>query len=507
MSNFVNSTCRCILLIGVLLIAASRSLAQQPGETIHVAVYEGDGVSRTVTEVLKDLQTDDTIEVARISTDQILKDELGSFEVIMFAGGSGSKQANSLGADGREKVRRFVRDGGGYVGICAGAYLASADYDWSLNILDAKVLDRKHWARGFGDVELSVHSTGRDSLALPAERTTVYYHQGPLLAPAGKPELDDYEEWASFATEVTKDGVPGGVMSGKTAIAAGRFGAGRVLAISPHPERTAGLDSVVPAAVHWAAQQADRSDLVIFQQGDLPIVISAPHGGTLRFPGVEARKGEGLKGGGAGFRALRDGGTEELALEVARQLAARMNGKPSFTISRVHRRYIDFNRPANIAVESEKTRVVYDQYHAELDAAVRAVREKHPTGLLIDIHGQGASASTVFRGTKNGLTVSGIKSQGGEQYVTGSKSLLAFLKGRGWKVHPDPFDGKEQSGYTGGYIVQTYGSHQPHGIDAIQLEFGADYRKAAVRVRVAQELADSIAEYFEHLQSLKPKLK
>ncbi|MBC7966649.1 MAG: ThuA domain-containing protein [Fuerstia sp.] len=508
-ANVPVSVVRCglaVALLAVLMAFDQDSLqAQQvaePSTSIRVAVYEAKGVSDSVSEVLKDLKADTAIEVARISTDQILTDELNSFDVVIFSGGSGGAQGKSLGADGREKVRSFIEDGGGYIGICAGAYLASTDYDWSLHILDAKVLDRNHWARGFGDVELKVNASGRDSLSLPSDRTTVYYHQGPILAPAENSELDDYEEWASFTTEVKKEGVPGGIMPGKTAIAAGRFGDGRVLAISPHPERTTGLDSVVPAAVRWAAaRRSEKPDLIIFQQGDLPVVISAPHGGSLQFPGVEPRKGEGMETGAAGFRVVRDGGTEELALEVARQLAVRMQGTPSYVISRVHRRYVDFNRPPDIAVEDPQARVVYDQYHAALREAVRAIREKHPSGLLIDIHGQGSSAATAYRGTNNGLTVSGMKLKHGEPFLHGPTSLPGLLKKHGWTVHPDPFDGKEQAGFTGGYIVKTYGSHHPDGIEAMQWELGADYRKTAVRERVAKELADSIAEYFDAVRA------
>jgi len=241
----------------------------------------------------------------------------------------------------------------------------------------------------------------------------------------------------------------------------------------------------------------DSSELVVSQLGDLPVVISAPHGGNLEIPGVPLRKGDGLEGGPAGFRVVRDGGTEELALEVARQLAERMTGRPSFVISRVHRRYVDFNRPPEIAVEHAQARIVYDQYHTAVADAVRSIREKHAFGLLIDIHGQGSSAETVYRGTSNGLTVSGLRKQFGEQFHVGENCLLALLKKRDWKVHPDPFDGKEQAGFTGGHIVRTYGSHRSDGIDAIQLELGGNYRKTAVRERIAREMADAIAESIE----------
>jgi N-formylglutamate amidohydrolase len=174
-----------------------------------------------------------------------------------------------------------------------------------------------------------------------------------------------------------------------------------------------------------------------------------------------------------------------------------MNGKPSFVISRVHRRYVDFNRPPEIAVEDSRSRVVYDQYHEALRQAVRSIREAHGAGILVDIHGQGTSAATAYRGTTNGSTVSAVRSKFGEKAHSGEMSFLGLLKSTGWKVHPDPFDGKEQSGFTGGFIVRTYGSHRADGIDAVQIELGADYRKAAVRERVARELADSIAKYME----------
>jgi hypothetical protein len=62
-------------------------------------------------------------------------------------------------------------------------------------------------------------------------------------------------------------------------------------------------------------------------------------------------------------------------------------------------------------------------------------------------------------------------------------------------VFPPQGDGKEQSGFTGGYIVQTHGSHQSNGLDAVQLEFGADYRNKTQREKTAEVLAQAIGEY------------
>ncbi len=257
----------CLILVSAWS-ACSANLPAQPPESrrgqlpakLHIAIFDGPGVSDSIKRVEEDLKREQEIQLERIGVAQIASGELNGKHVVVFPGGSGGGQGRGLGEAGREQVRQFVAAGGGYVGVCAGAYLASADYDWSLNLLDARVLDRRHWARGFGNVKLAVTPVASEKLGVPPS-ITVYYHQGPLLAPAGKKEIPDYIEWAQFVTEVRKKGVPGGVMPGTTAIAAGEFGAGRVLAISPHPERTGELNHVLPAAIRWAAGNSPEAVL------------------------------------------------------------------------------------------------------------------------------------------------------------------------------------------------------------------------------------------------------
>jgi len=127
------------------------------------------------------LQTRSDISVTKVTGQDIRAGQLNNFDVVLFPGGSGSKEAAALEESGRQEVRTLVDRGGGYLGICAGAYLASADYDWSLHILDAKVLDRAHWARGNGDVEVNLTTSGQSLLGAKSDRETILYWQGPLL--------------------------------------------------------------------------------------------------------------------------------------------------------------------------------------------------------------------------------------------------------------------------------------------------------------------------------------
>ncbi len=234
--------------------AAEKSSATT--EPLRVAIYDDAGGGGKGPENLeRALSKEHGFATIRVKAVDIREGVLDKFDVVIHPGGSGSGQGKALAETGRTRERDFIKAGGGYVGICAGAYLASADYDWSLHILDARVLDRQHWARGFGDVELGLAKSGQAVFDVKEPKLPVYYHQGPLLAPAGKDDIPDYEEVATFATEIAKNGAPEGVMRGSTALARGTFGEGRVFCVSPHPEKNTDYDETIRRIVRWTGKR------------------------------------------------------------------------------------------------------------------------------------------------------------------------------------------------------------------------------------------------------------
>jgi glutamine amidotransferase-like uncharacterized protein len=255
------------LLTTIMLAAAvarGAAPATQPAavatnaKPIRVAVFMDAGASDSGQKVLDALAKHPEFVGEKVTAEDIQKGALDHFDVMVQGGGSGSKQAKTLGPDGCAAIKKFVNGGGGYLGICAGAYLASADYSWSLHLLNAKVVDKKDWARGDGQVKIKVDPTGQKLLQIPDQIVDIRYAQGPLLAPGNDPSLPAYIELATFQTEMrSKGNPPPGVMIGTTAMAAGTYGKGRVFCSSPHPERQAGLDYVVRNAIDWLAGKTE----------------------------------------------------------------------------------------------------------------------------------------------------------------------------------------------------------------------------------------------------------
>lgn len=228
-------------------------LPSVPKSVIRVALLNDGGVGgkgvESLTEQLADTQR---YAVAQVCGADIAAGALDQFDLLICSGGSGSGQSKSLGEGGRDEVREFVADGGDYIGICAGSYLACRGFSWGLGILDAKTVSSK-WRRGRAVLPLGLTAEARTLFAWDEESATVIYHNGPIIQPLGDPEIPDYVSLATFNEEVAKYDSPEGVMIHSPAIVLGEFGRGQVLCISPHPEQTEKCEEWLPRAVQHLA--------------------------------------------------------------------------------------------------------------------------------------------------------------------------------------------------------------------------------------------------------------
>jgi len=220
---------------------------------IRAALYKGTGTGGNGPgSLMKKLNEPDApTTLTEISPDEIRTGALTNYDVVIFAGGSGSAEAKAIGEEGRAEVEKFVRHGGGYVGICAGAYLATAGYPWSLKIINSRTLSPK-WQRGRAVLKMELTKAGAEIIG-GEKNVDVLYHQGPIVGPANATNLPPYETLAYFRTEVSSNNTPEGIMINSPAIIAGQYKAGKVICISPHPEQTEGLEYIVPQAVNWVA--------------------------------------------------------------------------------------------------------------------------------------------------------------------------------------------------------------------------------------------------------------
>jgi N-formylglutamate amidohydrolase len=243
-----------------------------------------------------------------------------------------------------------------------------------------------------------------------------------------------------------------------------------------------------PASSGRAAGQT--SVLVFAQSGTLPIVLTAPHGGSSAVPGVPAR---------TSGTTVQDTRTLELTEALRDRLAAILCERPYVVIAQFHRRFVDANRAEAEAYEHPDGRAPYRAYHQTIRDFVAEIRQRYPDGaILLDIHGQSEEPDRIHRGTRNGTSVTRLLARYGDDALVGRNSLLGQLAAAGYTVFPPitaPRDAREDPRWNGGYTVDAYGSHNPDGIDTIQLEIGRNFRDEAAVGAMADQLANALATF------------
>ncbi len=227
-----------------------------PNNVTHIAIYQDAGVAGNgVPQLEKLLGRREDVQLIKLCGEDIRAGVLDQFDVVIFSGGSGSRQAASLGDSGREAVRKFIEQGGVYVGICAGSYLACNGFSWGLKVLDARTASPL-WRRGAGQVAVELTERGRTILQGESKPFPIRYVNGPILVPDQSEAIPDFETLAWFRSELAENGTPLGVMINSPAIVAGEFGQGRVICFSPHPEQTPGCEHFVWKAIEKSISEA-----------------------------------------------------------------------------------------------------------------------------------------------------------------------------------------------------------------------------------------------------------
>ena len=245
----------------------SKVLLPTGAKSLRIAVYDAGGVGgsgpQNLDRVLRGMPA---VLARRVGAEDVREGSLTQFDVVIFPGGSGSKQAAALEAKGRAAVQAFVKDGGGYIGICAGSYLAAANYSWSLGISNHKTfcetielpnIGRKSmWYRGpSATVKMELTEAGRAILGAKSGVFDVRYQNGPIMSPMGVKGLGAFRTLANFRSEVSRYEPQKGTMVNTPAIIAGEYGKGRVLSISPHPESSTALYSLVANGIRWVGRR------------------------------------------------------------------------------------------------------------------------------------------------------------------------------------------------------------------------------------------------------------
>jgi hypothetical protein len=241
---------RKLFLLSLFLsfICAVCPVLAQSAQRIRVGLYVDHG-ARARPQIFATLASDRSVSAKIIDGEDIRAGCLRDLDVLFMPGGSGRKQAMSL-AEGAANVCRFVKNGGIYLGVCAGCYLASCIRPQYLGIMPVTSIDKEHWKRGKAILPIEFTRAGMEVFGVHQAMADVLYHNGPIMQ-IYKGYENEVIPLCYFRDEIVGAGGKPGVMINSPAMILYRYGNGLVLGISPHPEATEGLNQIELSAIHW----------------------------------------------------------------------------------------------------------------------------------------------------------------------------------------------------------------------------------------------------------------
>ncbi|MCB9619507.1 MAG: hypothetical protein H6724_08670 [Sandaracinus sp.] len=221
-----------LVLLGVAAAGAQPSTRTTTPRTTRVVLFRSPGVAPDASDATEALlRATPGFSVSVFGPADVQRGRLDGMDIVVFTGGRGSIQGRYLGERGRAQVREFVRVGGGYVGICAGAYLAlQGEPEFhKIAFVAGRHATGDAWRRG-------VATTWVEPLD-GSPRAPLHYANGPILAPEAVEGLDAFVPLAVFRADVYSErhGTRAGEMPGTPAVVAARYGRGRLVLFSPNP--------------------------------------------------------------------------------------------------------------------------------------------------------------------------------------------------------------------------------------------------------------------------------
>lgn len=237
----------CLIFLSIILLSSCNSSTSKKtnSDKIKVAVFNGHGGAQTcIWETVAAVSLDPEMDVRTITTSDIANNVLDSIDVIIIPGGGGSRQYLNLGVENHKKIKQFIANGGGAVGICAGAYLFSNTPDYAcLKLNGAQAIDIEHDNRGHGIVKITLTDEGKKLFPEIADRDTSYimYYEGPVFIKHPSDSIE-YQTLAIMQSDVHEEGdAPQNMTNNKPFFITNNYGKGRVFSTIAHPEATPGM--------------------------------------------------------------------------------------------------------------------------------------------------------------------------------------------------------------------------------------------------------------------------
>lgn len=259
--------------VGVYFVQRQQRLKEGRAEreALKIAIIKTDSPGW---EIIKGILESEGYNVDIIAKKEIKEGKLSDYEVLVFPGGV-TPILYGIDPKLKEEVRNFVSKGGGYIGTCGGALAASKTIEGDIKLegiglIDVVAEEHLEWGVRYLNSDASLSYYLHDHLVNKphgSQTWKIAYRAGPALHKI-EGTTQEIDIIGTFAEDLDPD-LKNNQVKGAGAIIAAKYGEGRVVVFSPHPEYEEDDHFFYLNAVEWVKPSKVAVSLsikVLYQQ-------------------------------------------------------------------------------------------------------------------------------------------------------------------------------------------------------------------------------------------------
>lgn len=219
--------------LSLLSVSQCKNSQSPDNKSADVALYSDRGADADCILASKNMFLWMGYSVELLNADYINDNGLDCFKLICVPGGDMYQYAQCLSAAGKENIKKFIRKGGAYIGICGGAYFTAAKVIWQGNQLPMTPLglysgtarepiDEIVPYPDYGMCKVNIVDSTHPITQSEPDSAWILYYWGPVLIP-------DKTDSVTILGRYEKG-------NKEPAMLAFDYGSGRVFLIGTHPE-------------------------------------------------------------------------------------------------------------------------------------------------------------------------------------------------------------------------------------------------------------------------------
>lgn len=236
--------------------------------SLKIGIYADAGVNEDTLQAWRNLLLKYfSIKLIELKSDELKTSNFESLDIFIIPGGNSYEQRLNISDKSIKDLTQWIDAGGNLIAVCAGFNLISYGHDWFIHLIPVENVNSGMGMSAPGvspqleltpdviHIDFEITDFGKKIFGTNENKVNLYYHGGPII----KYRKDDskFKTLFKFAEEVPHQAESKDFTKGQIAGIYFEKDSGKIIATSPHIEKSKGHEEMMANAIKFLLKDRD----------------------------------------------------------------------------------------------------------------------------------------------------------------------------------------------------------------------------------------------------------